>query len=119
MGDGFKKITRRLKRLFVAEEEKPTPKLSASQVIKPEEIIPQQGKPAPKTTTKRIRPPDLIDPNIKVETLPWGVVHVIFARPPVVVPVRDPITRRLDRRELLDGMKSQVIYYDKDGRLIE
>lgn len=67
-----------------------------------------------------VRPPDLVQPTVKIDVLPWGVTHVTFlkAPPTITVQVRDPVTRRLDRRELLEGMKSQVIYYDSNGRLI-
>lgn len=128
MGDGFRKITRRLKRLFVADSEPKTPpKLNTSRVIKPEQVIPEQGKPAPKTTTRRIKPPEEAAPPaslVKIEVLAWGVTHVQFIPVPVaveppIVSARDPVTRRLDRRELRDGLKTQKIYYDERGRLID
>lgn len=124
MGDGLKKITRRIKRLFVAEEShKLPPKLAASRVIAPEAVVPAHGKPAPRPTTRRLKVDDsLAAPSstefVKVEHLPWGVVHVIFIQPPVTVAIRDPITRRLDRRELAEGMKTTRIYYNKSGELL-
>jgi hypothetical protein len=119
MGEGLKKITRRIKRLFVAEPEpKAPPTLSASQVIKPEQAITDSAK-ARKQTTRRVRPAPA-NAAIRVDVLPWGVVHVQFIRPemPKIVDVRDPVTRSLDRREIFDGMKTKTTYYDKHGELL-
>lgn len=67
----------------------------------------------------------------------WGVVHVAFhdnikeaaksrAKPPEpvdpykdTVRVRDPVTRRLSRKKLSDGMKRTTGFYDESGVLYD
>lgn len=136
MSDGrFKKITKRVTRFF--RKEKPEPRsLSASKVIRPEEAVPRHGKKAPHSTRKVTRPEDLKTGVTVTETM-WGVTHVAFhdnikaaaerrARPPEpddpykdTVRVRDPVTRRLSRKKLADGMKRTTGFYNQDGTLID
>ena len=118
MGDRIKGITRRIKRLFVKEGRPAPPKrLSASLVVRPEAVIPQHGKPAPKTTRRQRRVEDSPS-GLTITVLLGGVTHVIFPRETYRVPVRDPVTRRLSRKGLKDGMRKITNYYDDRGRLI-
>lgn len=120
MGDGLKRITRRIKRLFVAEEEqKAAPRMGASQVIAPEQVVMSESAVLRRHTT-RLAKPVPPDATFRIDVLPWGVTHVQFIRlvVPTVVDARDPITRRLDRRTLFDGMKTQTTYYNKNGELV-
>lgn len=130
MGDGFKKITKRVKRFFGKKDpEDPPKKLSASQIIKPEEVIPQHGKRAPKSTTRRTRRYEHLeqttDCGATITELPWGVVHICFHQVPEeplpddTVKVRDPVTRRLSRKKLKDGMKRTTGFYDESGVLYD
>lgn len=137
MGDGWKKITRRVKRLFGAKDESDNPRsLGASQIIRPEDAVPEHGKPAPPSTTRRARRPDPPEEGITITETRWGVVHVQFhngmyeamkravKKKPVEfdwdsVPVRDPVTRRLSRKKLTDGMKKTTGFYNDDGTLID
>lgn len=134
MGDGWNKITRRVRRIFGAgsKEERPK-KLSASQIIRPEESVPQHGKLAPPSTTRRTRRPEKPKEGVTVTETPWGVVHVQFhnecfekLKQPAedkvdgdTVRVRDPVTRRLSRKKLTDGMKKTTGFYHPDGTLID
>jgi hypothetical protein len=124
MGDGWNKITRRVKRIFGAKEEVQPKKLGASQVIRPEETVPRFGKAAPPSTTRRARRPQQPKPGYTVVHTPWGIVHVCFHPdgPPEAgdnVAVRDPVTRRLSRKKLTDGMRRTTGFYNKDGSLID
>lgn len=93
--------------------------------------VPHFGKRAPKSTTRRLRRDELeetraeeeeeIVPPIVVEKLPWGVTHVRFRTEldeDDTAVVRDPVTRRLSRKKLNDGMRKTTGYYDARGRLL-
>lgn len=101
-----------------APEKKP-PSMNASVVLRPELIVPQSGKRAPRATTRRVAGP------LSIHELPSGIVHVVFNRDlfdGVVTKdavVRDPVTRRLSRKKLTDGMRRVTEYYDRTGRLLD
>ena len=136
MSDGWKKITRRFRRLLGAEGEVEGPKrpLSVSQIICPEDVIPQHGKPAPPSIARPARQPETTPEGVTITNTPWGVTHVSFHENQIRAPetrlesyafdddtvrVRDPVTRRLSRKKLLDGMNRTTGFYNPDGTLID
>jgi len=119
MGNRVRSITRRIKRLFKREEAVRPKKMAASQVIRPEQVIPLSGKPAPKTTRRHRTPGAESEPSrLNITVLQSGVTHIIFPTELPSVPVRDPVTRRLSRKQLSAGMTKMTNYYDERGRLI-
>jgi len=131
VGDGLKKITRRVARFFKRGDPEPPPekRLSASQIIKPEETVPSRAEmPAP-ASTRRVARPERGERtealgSIEITVLQNGVTHVRFhtAPPPSPtpqssIPVRDPVTRALSRKKLKDGMKRTTRFYNPDGTL--
>ena len=126
MGDGFKRITRRVTRLFKRDKDpKPSKskKLTASSVIKPEESVPPPGaRGAPKSTRRIERPGQR---PIEISVLQNGVTHIKFNNGAFgamktkgdEVVVRDPITRQLSRKKLKDGMNRSSSYWNEDGTL--
>lgn len=127
VGEGrFQKITKRVSRLFSRkkpEAEKPR-KLSASQVIEPEKVVPPTGKTAPTRRYEHLERPT--DCGATITELPWGITHICFMRevampppPDDTVTVRDPVTRRLSRRKLRDGMRRTTGFYDESGALYD
>lgn len=128
MTESFKSFTVRLMGLLKRGEPAPEPKkIETKRVIRPEQAIPEHGKQAPKSSTRRlddIGAPPADKPRMKTERLPGGVTHVKFTRPDDEHPrpkdsvaVRDPVTRRLSRRELRDGMSRDIDFYDEKGDL--
>ena len=85
-------------------------------VIRPEQVV-QPGRPAPRTT-QRVRPAELESRRLTTVVLPDGTTHVVFPVKLSTVPVRDPVTRRLSRKQLNDGMRKTTGYYDDGGRLM-
>ena len=117
VGKRIDKITRRFRRILKTKAPDP-PKMSVSQIIRPEEIVRPYGKRAPKTTRK-VRQFESQD-GLTVEVLPGGIVHVRFDTSSIRcgrIAVRDPVTRRLARRQLDDGMRRTTGFYDKTGDL--
>lgn len=118
-------------RLFKKEEtRKPTSvqRLTASQVIRPEEAVsPVERR---KTTTSRPRPDadqDLAKSKITTTVLHDGTTHISFgngapgmlrAPEPEVIDVRDPVTRRITRKKITRGIKRTREFYKTDGTLI-
>jgi hypothetical protein len=118
--DRIKKITKRVKRLFKKEAPKKPRPTGASEVICPEQVIPQHGKRAPKPTSKFSHSAVMRLENLTICVLANGTTHVKFEIPDLTkVAVRDPVTRRLSRRELRDGMRKTTGFYDKKGNLHE
>ena len=116
MGERIKRITGRVKRLFAKpDKSKPTQKISASQIIRPELAVPERGKPAPKSTSFQ----PIKKGNLTICVLRNGTTHVCYNNNLLTVKARDPVTRRLSRRELLDGMRKTEGYYDKSGVLYD
>jgi len=116
VGKRIDKITRRFRRILKPKTPEP-PKMSVSQIIRPEEVVRSHGKP-PKTT-RRAHQCEARD-GVTIEVLPNGVVHVKFDVSSFrfgVIAVRDPVTRRLNRRQLDDGMRRTTGFYDKAGDL--
>jgi hypothetical protein len=101
--------------------EKAPPSMNASSVIRPEQSVPEHGKRAPRSTTRTHR--RQLGPGF--HELPEGVIHVILnhdlfdGTPSDEAVVRDPVTRRLSRKKLTDGMKRTTGFYDKSGRLLD
>ena len=121
MGDRIKKITKRVKRLFKKEELKKPRPTGASEIICPEQVIPAHGKRAPKPTSRFSHSAEMRLNDLVICVLANGTTHVKFETPPPIekVPVRDPVTRRLSRRELRDGMRKTTGFYDVKGNLHE
>jgi len=123
-------ITRRIMRSLFGkkkeekeEEEAEKPRdLNASLVICPEMIASQNGKKAPKSTARKAALSEPVE-RIKIYPLPWDIVHVVFlqAREETddTLVTRDPVTRRLSRKKLNDGMKRTTGFYDKQGDLFD
>lgn len=115
-------VTKRLLRALFGPKKDPEKKplsMNASVVLRPELIVPQHGKRAPRATTREVAGP------LSIHELPSGIVHVVFNRdlfdgaPSDNAVVRDPVTRRLSRKRLTDGMRKTTGYYDKAGRLLD
>lgn len=119
MGERIKRITRRMKRLFTKEVAADPPKLSASQVIRPELDIPSHGKRAPRSTTRRMVLKETQHGILTICVLRNGTTHVCFNAAPPTVSVRDPVTKRLSRKELMNGMRKTRGFYDKSGVLFD
>lgn len=116
MGERISRITGRVKRLFAKpDKSKPTQKISASQIIRPELAVPERGKPAPKSTS--LRP--IQRGSLTICVLRNGTTHVCYNRVLATVKTRDPVTRRLSRKELTDGMRKTTGYYDESGVLFD
>jgi hypothetical protein len=130
VGEQIKKITRRIKRLFVKEKPKSNNRinLEASHILCPEKVT-ERGKRLPKTTRRARRETE--DGEVTFEVLANGVVHVSFNRKELAISgtaptrkngtiaVRDPITRRLSRRKLDEGMTRTTGFYDESGVLYD
>jgi hypothetical protein len=117
VGERIKKITRRMKRLFKKEEARKPRPISASQVICPEKVIREHGKRAPKPTSKFKKSELTRQDELVICVLPDGTTCVAFDVNLSDVPVRDPVTRRLSRKELTDGMRQANGFYDSKGNL--
>jgi len=93
--------------------------MNASDVICPEKVVPQHGKPPPRRTTGKVESRK----KPYLEELPGGIMHYAFASPPSskknTVITRDPITRRLSRKKLNDGLKRTTRFYHPDGTLFD
>jgi hypothetical protein len=118
--------TGRFKRFFVKKKKRTPINLSASQIIRPEQLARQNGRPPPRSTTRRKRRPDPTRVGHAVMRTPWGVTHVMFPRREDIsraidktITVRDPVTRRLSRRKLDDGLRRTTSYYKRDGELFD
>jgi len=119
VGDRINKITKRVKRIFKKEAPKKPRPTGASEIICPELVIPAHGKRAPKPTSRFTHSEVVNLKNLAICVLANGTTHVKFETPPPIekVPVRDPVTRRLSRKELTDGMRKTTGFYDVDGNL--
>lgn len=121
MGERIKKMTDRITRIFKRKKLESIRKpISVTRIIRPEQVIRQHGKRAPRTI-RRVRPtPEMVLKHITVCVLPNGTTHVKFnGAKPYTVAVRDPVTRRLSRSELRDGLRRTTDYYGRDGKLID
>lgn len=124
---GLKKITRRIKRLISGNiEESPTSSkmINPTIVVSPEDVIPLHGKPPP---TRKYSRAELFqteteitrEEDVSVCKLPGGITHIRFHAQEDTVVGRDPITKRLSRKRLREGMKRTTSYYDQQGKLLE
>lgn len=93
--------------------------MSASQVIRPEEVIRESGKRAPRMTPSSGRP--RVAPLMTISELQNGITHANYHSDVLTATtiVRDPITRRLSRKHLEQGMRRTTGYYDKTGALYD
>jgi hypothetical protein len=121
VGDRIKKITQRVKRVFVKETppEEPKPKLKISGVFNPEDPhLEARRRPGPRVDQRPVVECSKPEGN--------GVGHIKFNRPKNnttrkvrrVVGVRDPITRRVERRNLGE-FKRKTSFYDENGKLLD